>query len=121
MSINIEKFEDLIVWQASMDLVEAIYINLEKSKDFSFTDQIQRASVSIPSNIAEGFDRQTNKEFIQFLFIAKGSCSEVRTQLYLAKRLGKINKQVSEKLLYDSRKISSMLYKLIKTRKERFK
>lgn len=121
MSSKIEKFEDLLVWQAAMDLAENIYLSMEDSKDYAFKDQIQRASVSVPSNISEGFDRQTNKEFIQYLFIAKGSCSEVRTQLYLAKRLKKISVEDAEKLLEESRKISSMLYKLIQVRRERFK
>ncbi|MBI9067209.1 MAG: four helix bundle protein [Salinivirgaceae bacterium] len=86
MSLKIEKFEDLLVWQEAMDLAEKIYIFFKENSDFGFRNQIQRAVVSIPSNIAEGFDWQTNKEYMQFLYIAKGSCSEVRTQLYLAKR-----------------------------------
>jgi four helix bundle protein len=120
MSSRIEKFEDLIVWQEAMNLVEQVYLLFRDSKDFGIRDQIQRASVSIPSNIAEGFDRQTNKEFIQFLYIAKDSCSEVRTQLYLSVRLSYIQNNEGELLLEQSRKISSMLFKLIKTRKENF-
>ncbi|MDA3891003.1 MAG: four helix bundle protein [Salinivirgaceae bacterium] len=120
MNSKIEKFEDLIVWQEAMNVAEEVYILLKDCKDFGFKDQIQRASVSVPSNIAEGFDRQTNKEFIQFLFIAKGSCSEVRTQIYLSIRLKYILKEQGEILLEQTRKISSMLYKLIKTRKDKF-
>lgn len=117
---KVEKFEDLEVWKEGMQLAEHIYLLFSTCKDFGLRNQIQRASVSIPSNIAEGFDRQTNKEFIQFLFISKGSCSEVRTQLYLSIKLNYLEKDKGEKLIENTRKISSMLYKLIKTRKENF-
>lgn len=99
MTAKIEKFEDLLVWQEAMDITEKIYVLFKLCKDFGFRDQVQRAAVSVPSNIAEGFDRQTNKEFIQYLFIAKGSCSEVRTQFYLAKRLNYVDDDKSELLL----------------------
>ncbi|MDG5800630.1 four helix bundle protein [Marinilabiliaceae bacterium ANBcel2] len=79
MKLKIEKFEDLTVWQESVTLAETIYKLLAECKDYGFINQIRRAAVSIPSNIAEGFDRQTNKEFIQFLHISKGSTAEVRT------------------------------------------
>ncbi|PKP09566.1 MAG: four helix bundle protein [Bacteroidetes bacterium HGW-Bacteroidetes-4] len=114
------QFEDLEVWKESMDLKESVYKTFANCKDYSFKDQIQRASVSIPSNIAEGFDRQTNKEFIQFLFIARGSCSELRTQLMFANRLGFIEEKTSEPYIEITRKLSAMLFNLIKTRKERF-
>ncbi|MBC8526532.1 MAG: four helix bundle protein [Candidatus Cloacimonetes bacterium] len=89
---RIEKFEDLEVWQEGMRLVVEIYQQFKKIKDYGFRDQIQRAAVSIPSNIAEGFDRGSNKEYIHFLYIARGSCAELRTQLYLALKVGFINK-----------------------------
>ena len=120
MNTKIEKFEDLNVWKEGMLLTENIYNAFSNSKDFRLRDQIQRASVSIPSNIAEGFDRQTNKEFIQFLFIAKGSCSEVRTQIYIALKLKLVNEKVGNTLLEHTRKISAMLFKLIQTRKNNF-
>lgn len=120
MSNKIEKFEDLIVWKESMRLAVDIYNSLKGSKDFGLKDQMQRASVSIPSNISEGFDRDSNKEYIHFLFIARGSCAELRTQLYLAKELEIIEKSKSEILIEKSKKISAMLYNLITTRKERF-
>ena len=84
---KIEKIEDLIVWQKSRELVREIYTLTNKgdfSKDYSLKDQIRRASVSVASNIAEGFGRGGNKEFIQFLSISKGSLYELRTQLYIA-------------------------------------
>jgi len=120
MNNKIEKFEDLMVWQEAMLLAENIYNSFSTCKDFGFKDQIQRASVSVPSNIAEGFDRQTNKEFIQFLHVSKGSVAEVRTQLYLAIRLNLLNKESTDSLLDNTRKISAMLFKLIQTRKEKF-
>ena len=69
MKNKIEKFEDLSVWQNAIDLSLRIYSVFKENKDYGLRDQICRASVSIPSNIAEGYERQTNKEFIQFLFI----------------------------------------------------
>ena len=118
--MKIEKFEDLLVWQEGLSLTTEIYGLLKNCNDFGFRDQIRRAALSIPSNIAEDYDRQTNKEFIQFLFIAKGSCAEVRTQLYLAQNVGIISKENVDKLLAQSNKISAMLTKLIQTRKVNF-
>ena len=84
---TVTRFEDLRIWQESMDLSVQVYKILKDCKDYGLKDQIQRSSVSIPSNIAEGFDRNYNKEFIRFLNIAKGSTAELRTQLELAKRI----------------------------------
>lgn len=77
--MKIEKFEDIEAWKEARSLVRDVYACLAKSKDGGFKDQMQRASVSIMSNIAEGFDRGTNKEFVQFLIIARGSSAEVKT------------------------------------------
>lgn len=85
---NIERFEDLEIWQLSKTLANQIYdaTALGKfSQDYVLRDQIRRAAVSIFSNIAEGFERNGNKEFIQFLYIAKASCGEVRAQMTFAK------------------------------------
>ena len=109
-------FEDLEVWKLSMNLTIDVYRYFKECKDFGFKQQIQRASVSIPSNIAEGFARKTNKEFCQFLYIAKGSCAEVRTQIYLAKELIYIDNDAFTKSLNDTDQISKMLYNLIKYR-----
>lgn len=118
--MKIEKFEDLLVWQEGIALTTEIYRLLKNCNDFGFRDQIRRAALSIPSNIAEGYDRQTNKEYVQFLYIAKGSCAEVRTQLYIAENVDLITKENVEKLLIKTNKISAMLTKLIKTRRESF-
>ena len=84
---KIERFEDLISWQKARELNRLIYQVSKKgafAKDFGLRDQMRRASVSIMSNIAEGFERGGDREFIQYLSIAKGSCGEVRAQLYAA-------------------------------------
>ena len=112
----VKNFEDLLVWQKSRVLVKEIYLltRQEKfSKDFGLRDQIQRAAVSVPSNISEGFDRQSRKEFKQFLYIARGSASEVRTQLYLAFDLGYIAESDLKKLKELTVEISKMLGGLI--------
>lgn len=120
MEKKIGKFEDLTVWQEGLELSIEIYKNFKENNDFGFRDQIQRSAVSVPSNIAEGYERQTNKEFIQFLFIAKGSCGELRTQLYIADAMQMLDKNISEKIIDKTKKISTMLYKLIQTRKQKF-
>lgn len=81
---TIERFEDLICWQKARELTKHVYATFKDCKDFSFKDQIQRAAVSVLSNIAEGFERGTQAEFLNYLFIAKGSAGEVRAQLYVA-------------------------------------
>ncbi|MDI6734004.1 MAG: four helix bundle protein [Patescibacteria group bacterium] len=85
--MKIEKFEQLISWQKGKELSLLIYKILKDNRDFSFRDQIQRAVISITNNIAEGFERRSNKELKQFLYIAKGSCGEVRSMLYIALEL----------------------------------
>lgn len=111
MNAKIEKFEDLTVWQESMVLAENIYLVFNQCNDYGFRDQIRRAVISIPANIAEGFDRQTNKELIHFLYISKGSAAEVKTFLYLGMRLKYLDKNTGESFLNNIRKISAMLYK----------
>lgn len=106
---KINKFEDLEVWKEAMQLTEVIYKNFKNCKDYSFRDQIQRTEVSVPSNIAEGFERQTNKEFVRYLFIAKGSSGELRTQLYLVIKLKYIDENNGAQLVEAAEKISSML------------
>lgn len=91
--MKVEKFEDLFAWQKARELTKQIY-QLTKggsfSKDFGLRDQIQRAAVSIMSNLAEGFERGSSSEFHQFVVIAKASCAEVRSQLYVALDVGYI-------------------------------
>ena len=88
---TVQRFEDLICWQKSRVLVSAVYKSLRDCRDYGFRDQIQRAAVSVMSNIAEGFERGTQQEFFNYLFIAKGSAGEVRSQLYGALDVGYLN------------------------------
>lgn len=81
---TVKQFEDLIAWKKSRELTKGVYAALKNCRDSGFRDQIQRASVSVMSNIAEGFERGTRQEFLNYLFIAKGSAGEVRAQLYVA-------------------------------------
>lgn len=113
--MKIEKFEDIISWQKAKELTINVYKTFEKHNDFSFKNQIERASVSVMNNIAEGYERKSNKEFKHFLFIAKGSCGEVRSMLYLANDLNKIDKNKFEELYDLSLEISKLLSGLIKT------
>ena len=113
--MKIERFEDIIAWQKAKTLNIIIYASLKTCRDYSFRDQLQRASVSVMNNIAEGFERKSNKEFKQFLFIAKGSCDECRSMLDLAKELGLVGQQDFEKAYSLSLEISRMLSGLIKT------
>lgn len=111
----IKRFEDIIVWQKAQDFSVAIYNEFKNNKDFSFNDQIKRASVSISNNIAEGFDRNSNQDFTRFLYYALSSNSEVRSMLYLAVRLNFISNDKSEILIEKSNEISKMIYGLIKS------
>jgi four helix bundle protein len=114
--MHVNKFEDLEIWQKAMDLVDIIYDFTYKqqfNKDYALKEQIRRAVISISSNIAEGFERGSNTEFIQFLFIAKGSSGEVRTQLYIALRRGYISKSESDSAVKASTEISAMIKSLI--------
>lgn len=88
---TVQKFEDLICWQKARELTKEIYKIFKTCPDYGFKDQIQRAAVSVMSNIAEGFERGTKQEFINYLFIAKGSAGEVRAQLYVALDTGYLN------------------------------
>jgi four helix bundle protein len=112
----VKNFEELEIWQAARRLTQAIYqlTKREKfSRDFSLRDQIQRAAVSVMSNIAEGFERGGNQEFVQFLYVAKASCGEVRSQLYVAVDQGYIFKADSEESIVAFRRLSGMIGNLI--------
>ncbi|MFH0759421.1 MAG: four helix bundle protein [Bacteroidota bacterium] len=111
--MGFNRFEEILVWQKAKDLSVSLYRIFEESRDFGFRDQIQRASVSIMNNIAEGFERQTNREFRQFLYVAKGSCAEVRSMLYLATELTYLKKTESEDIMNNAIEISKMLTGLI--------
>jgi four helix bundle protein len=111
----IEKFEDIISWQKGTELSVIIYEIFRNNRDFGFRDQIQRAAVSISNNIAEGFERRTNKELSNFLFIAKGSSGEVRSMLYVALKLNYINQNQFNDLYNRCCEISRLISGFIKT------
>lgn len=110
-------FEEIISWQKSRELNKDIYNITNKnssfSKDFGLRDQIRRSSISISSNIAEGFERETTKEFIRFLYIAKASSGEFRSQLYLAFDLDYITKDEFSKLNLKVNEVSKLISGLI--------
>lgn len=113
-------FRELRVWQEGKDFAVEIYrlTNEGKiSRDFGLKDQIRRAAVSIPSNIAEGDELRTNKQSIQFFSIAKGSTAEVITQLIIANEVGYFSKETTDKMVDKGNKISAMLNKLIQARR----
>jgi four helix bundle protein len=112
-----KSFEELEVWKTGVALSIQIFELFKSCTNFGFRDQIQRSVVSIPSNIAEGFERQTNKEFVQYLFIAKGSCAELRTQLQIAMHTNMINKEIAQKLINETKVLSSQLHNLIQYRR----
>ena len=111
-------FEEIISWQKARELNVEIYkitnSNDLFNKDFGLRDQIRRASISISSNIAEGFERQTAKEFIRFLYIAKASAAEVRSQLYLAFDLNYIDKKQFDELNLKVNEVSKLTSGLLK-------
>ena len=113
--MRIEKFEDINSWTKSKELILKIYKIFKNNRDYSFKDQIQRSGVSIMNNIAEGFERSSNKEFKYFLFIAKGSCAELKSMVYLAKELNYINNEEFDDLIRLSEEIPRLISGLIKT------
>jgi four helix bundle protein len=109
------RLEELEVWQDAMQLCKKVYSVLKDCKDYGLKDQMQRSSVSVPSNIAEGYERKSPKETTHFLYIAKGSCGELRTQLYLAIDFGYIEPQIGQQLIEDSVKLNIKIYRYIQS------
>ena len=109
---SIKRFEDLKAWQEARVLCKKVHVltlNQEFSRDFSLKDQIKRSSGSVMDNIAEGFDRDGNKELIHFCSIAKASCSEVKSQLYRAKDYKYISEKEFEDAIEQASKTSSLI------------
>lgn len=117
-SINkIKSFKDLKIWQKGIQLVEDVYAlskTFPKEEIYGLQSQLRRSSVSIPSNIAEGFARIHNKEYRNFLYIALGSCAELTTQIIIASRLKYIEGPKAETILSNIDEISKMTMSLIK-------
>ena len=115
--MKIKRFEDIIAWQKAREQVEKIYrlTGADKfNRDFGLKDQIRRAAISVMSNIAEGYARQTDKEFVQFLYIARGSAFEIQSQLYVALDLRYIVEEEFEKTYEAFSEISRLIMGLIK-------
>ena len=104
-----QSFEDLEVWQRGCRLSVAIFETFERCRNFSLKDQIERAALSIPCNIAEGSERGSTRDFAHFLNFSKGSCGELRTQLYIARKLKLLPKSDFENLIAETKEISAML------------
>lgn len=94
-----KSFEDLEVWKKACRLAVDVYKNLQNCRDYGLKDQMTRAAVSIPSNIAEGAERGSSQEYIRFIHIAKGSSAELRTQLHIAHRIGLLQKDSDSGLI----------------------
>jgi four helix bundle protein len=115
---KIESFEDLLVWQKGMEIVKQIYLisrEGELCRDFALRDQLRRAAISIPTNIAEGFERASRKEYVNFLNYAKGSTGEVRSLLNVAAELGYLELSQYEVLRQAVLELSRFLANQIKS------
>ena len=108
-------FEDLEVWRRSCRLAVQAYGLLRDCRDYGLKDQMTRAAVSIPSNVAEGAERNSTAEFIRFLHIAKGSAAELRTQVYIAQQVDILSKESQDLLTAELKALSSMLHSLIQS------
>lgn len=107
-------YEDLEVWKRACRLSCEVYTGLSRCRDFGFRDQISRSGLSIPSNIAEGFERGSVKEKRQFLYYAKGSLAEFKTQVYIGQRIGYIHNEKAAYWRMELHEIQKMLAALIK-------
>jgi len=115
--MKIKNYKDLSIWKRGIGVIEDIYRitkNFPKEEIYGLASQLRRSAVSIPSNIAEGFARFSNKEYKQFLFISLGSCAELSTQIIIALRLGYFENKEADKLLNEIDEISKMTMSLIK-------
>jgi len=115
-----QEFKELRVWQEAKELAVQIYkltTNTNFAGDYGLRDQARRAAVSVASNIAEGYERNSNKDFIRFLLISKGSLSELRTQLEIALEIGYLNGKLFENIEDRCKKVGAMLTKLMRARK----
>ena len=115
MIMKIRTFEDLLVWQKAITNTIEIYKRFHLVSDFGFKNQIQRASISISNNIAEGFERGSDRDFRRFLFIAQGSCSEVKSMIFIAVKLKYISQDEFDIIYAQLTEIGRMLFGLMKT------
>lgn len=113
------RFENLDVWKRASRLCADIYLKTAPLKDFGYRDQITRACLSVPSNIAEGYERGSEKEKANFLKYAKGSTGELRAQVFIGMKIGYLDKDLGNKWVAETREISKMLFSLIQMAKSK--
>jgi four helix bundle protein len=117
---NDDTFENLEVWQDAIELAVRVYGLFRDCRGFGFRNQIQDAAVSISNNIAEGYERDSNQEFIRFLIIAKGSCGEVRSHTHLARRVNLLGADPADALIAEAKRLSKRIARFIAVRREKF-
>ena len=118
----LKSFRELVVWQRAYSLTLEIYkvtSIFPKAKIYGLVSQMQRAAVSIPSNIAEGYQRQSRKEYVQFLSIAYSSCGELETQILLSRDLGFMDETSFKKVISLQEEVAKLLFKLIESLRTR--
>jgi four helix bundle protein len=114
---TIKRFEDIVAWQKAIELNDLLYDVAERSpfsKDFTLKNQMQKCALSVSSNIAEGFERESINSFIYFLLIAKGSCGEFRSQLYVAKNRRYISEEEFKNIYAQAEELSKMISGFVK-------
>ena len=113
------RFEELEVWKRAIRLSVELYKTMSGVMDFGFRDQITRAGLSVPSNIAEGYERESSKELANFLNYAKGSAGELKAQIYIGMDIGYIDRETGSRWLREAEEISKMLHSLIRSVRSR--
>ena len=108
-----DAFEELDVWKRGSRLCVTLLRHLSTSREWGFRDQVSRSALSIPSNIAEGYERSSRKEYVQFLRFAKGSCGELRAQLYVGKEAGLVDRVLARDLIQETKELSRILGAMI--------
>ena len=119
---RIDDFKDLIVWKRAMELAKAAYVltgKLPRNEDYSLTDQIRRAAISVPSNIAEGYGRTSQRDYARFLAMARGSSYELETQVLLCIEIGYIREEDTFNVLGLCKEIAKMITKILKSLENR--
>lgn len=109
------RFEDLAVWKRAAQLSATIYRELGQTREYGFKDQITRSALSISSNIAEGYDRESANDRIKFLWYAKSSCAELRSQTYVGIKADLLPRETAKAWIIETNELSKMLYALIKS------
>lgn len=118
--MNDDTFENLEVRQEAIELAARVYAHFRECKDWGFRGQIQDTAVSVSNNIAEGYERSSNAEFIRFLDIARGSCGEVRSQTHVAMRVKLLSDDAGKPLIADAKRLSKRIARLMEVRRKDF-